>query len=263
MNIGKGRTVVLVHIDLEENATGGGTGGTRAATLPADRIQGIVPGDGMNPVGVDTGGHGARRTGQEGFLLTPSVQGEFVFDGAEGQVQIEFIDAVLVRVGHGGAGATPSIKAAVQVHRCKGGAGITVHVHPESDSPGAGGPGAGIARTVTGGGKVEGTSDDDLTVGESKGGVGTGRPGDQGFLGGPTVDGEFVFKGVGDQGHGKFPNGIVVGIAHGRARSAPRIKAAIQKDPVDGSGSVVIGHIHPKQDRVGGLGLGRVAPSLD
>ena len=210
----------------------------------------------MKAVGELSGGHGAGRTREQIFLLTPAVQGEFVFDGAKGKVQVQFINAVLIGIQHGRTGTAPSVETTIEVNGRKGGAGVTVHIHPETDSTGTGRTGAGIAGAVAGGREAEGAVDNNLTVGEPKGGIGAGRTGDQGFLGCPTVDGEFVFKCVGGQGDGEFPNRVVVGIGHGRAGSAPSIEVSVQKDPVDGGGSVVIRHINAEYNRVGGLGLG-------
>ena len=189
-------------------------------------------------------------------MLTPAVQGEFIFNRTQGEVQVQFVDAVLVGIGHGGAGSAPSVKSTVQIYRGEGGAGVTVHIHPETDAARTGSAGAGIAGAVTRGWKAEGAADNNLAVGKSKGGKGAGRTRDQGFLGRPSVDGEFVFKSVGCQGYGELPNRIVVGIGHGRARSAPSIEGSVQKDPVNGGGSVVIRHIHPEYNGVGCLSLG-------
>ena len=155
-------------------------------------------------------------------MSIPAIHGEFVFNGTRWQRKGHFPNRIVVGIGQGIAATAPSVEGTVHVHRRKGCTGITTHIHFEGDRVGRGS--TGHAAVPTNNAHRTGRCDVVNPVGKGTRCLGTSGTGCQILLTIPAIHGEFVFNRTGQEWQCDFVNGIVVGVGHGIARTAPAVK---------------------------------------
>ena len=104
---------------------------TARTRSPANGRQNSGSADRVHPIGERSCGQGAGHALRERLLLRPAVEGEFVFDGAVGQIDTGLPDAVSVRIVQRPTAAAPTVETAVEVNRAKA-ARKGVHVDSKS-----------------------------------------------------------------------------------------------------------------------------------